>query len=538
MEGNQVLAVNGLTVSYYNDNQYVTATKGVSFSLYAGQTLGIVGESGSGKSTVALALMGLLPSRCRVSGEVMYRTRQGETQSLLGLGERALRRFRGREVAMVFQEPMTSLNPVLTCGRQVAEVLMARGLPRSDADSATADLLRTLSIRNPEAVSRTFPHRVSGGEQQRVVIAMALAGQPAVLIADEPATALDTTTQASILRLLKDRQEENRMAMVFITHDIDLLAGLATDVLVMHAGQVVEAGPVNTVFRRPQHPYTQRLLSSRTLSVSRPAHNAPASTGPVLEVRGVTRRFTAGTDTSRRSFTAVDDVSFDLMPGETFGLVGASGSGKTTLCRILLGLSPPDAGTVYFDGAALDPRRRSRDVRRAIQAVFQDPYATLNPRMRVGEMLAEPLRTHRLTTHDRVSGRVAELLEAVGLDASLAARYPHALSAGQRQRIGLARALALEPRVIVCAEPVSSLDAPVRAQVLSLMADLKSRFGLGYVLVSHDLAVVRAMSDRMAVMHEGRFVETGTPEAVCGHPKTDVTRRLLEAAPHLQQVHP
>jgi len=439
---------------------------------------------------------------------------------------------------MVFQEPMASLNPVLTCGWQVAEALMTRGLSRSAADTGTVDLLRTLSIRNPEAVSRTFPHRISGGEQQRVVIAMALAGQPAVLIADEPATALDSTTQASILRLLKGRQEENRMAMLFITHDIDLVSGLATDVLVMHEGQVVEAGPVNTVFRRPQHPYTQKLLGSRTLSVSRPAHIAPASTGPVLEVRGVSRRFTAGTGSSRRSLAAVDDVSFDLMPGETFGLVGASGCGKTTLCRIVLGLLPPDAGTVSFDGAALDPRRRSRDVRRAIQAVFQDPYATLNPRMRIGEMLAEPLRMHRLVAHDRVPGRVAELLEAVGLDASLAARYPHALSAGQRQRIGLARALALEPRVIVCDEPVSSLDAPVRAQVLSLMADLKYRFGLSYVLVSHDLAVVRAMSDRMAVMHEGRFVETGTPEAVCGNPQTDVTRRLLEAVPHPHHVQP
>ncbi|MGY5055278.1 dipeptide ABC transporter ATP-binding protein [Streptomyces sp. 900105755] len=510
-----LVQVTDLTVDFGD----LRAVDGLSFTLEGGAALALVGESGSGKSTVAAALLGLhhgtgarLGGSIEVAGTDVQAASDGE-----------LRRLRGAKAAMVFQDPLSSLDPYYAIGDQIAEVYRVHTrASRRAARARAVEVLDRVGIPDARRRSRSRPHEFSGGMRQRALIAMALACEPELLIADEPTTALDVTVQAQILDLLHTLREETGMGLLLVTHDVGVAAESVDRVLVMRHGRVVEQGPVATVLGAPAEPYTRELLSAvpRVDAVRAPSR---ASEEVVLEATGLRREFGRG----KRAFTAVDDVSLTVHRGETLGVVGESGSGKTTLGRMLVGLLEPTAGEVRHDGHArvgVDP---------AVQMVFQDPVSSLNPRRSVGESIADPLRARGERDEGRIRGRVIELLERVGLEAAHYQRYPHEFSGGQRQRVGIARALAADPRVIVCDEPVSALDVTTQAQVVALLGELQRELGLALVFVAHDLAVVRQVSDRVAVMRRGRIVETGPADEVYDNPRDPYTRQLLAAVPAL-----
>lgn len=525
-----VLAIEHLAISFAHPRP---AVEDVSVVLERGEILALVGESGSGKSMTARAVLGLLPPGARATGTIRY-----DGEDLLTLDERALDRVRGRRIAMVFQEPQTALNPVRTIGWQLREALRAHAkVSRKAADERAVELLRQVEIPEPERRLGSYPHQLSGGQKQRVVLALALANEPEVLLADEPTTALDVTVQAEILRLLHTIRERTGTAIVLITHNMGVVAEIADRVVVLQAGNVVESGETRELFARPREPYTQALLGS-VLQLpdldATPLAPEPVTTSeetPVVELRGVHVRY--GSRRRGRAFPAVDDVSLAVRPGEVVGLVGESGSGKTTLGRLAAGLVPLAEGQVLLGGTDVlaAPRSERRTLRRGLAFVHQDPEASLDPRFTVGASIREPLDIHGVGTPAERDARVSELLEAVQLPASYAARRPRELSGGQRQRVALARALSLEPTLLVADEPTSALDVSVQARVLDLFADLQQELGFACLFISHDLAVVHRVADRVAVLRAGRLVEEGPVERVFAHPAEDYTRRLLDAVP-------
>jgi glutathione transport system ATP-binding protein len=550
-----LLSVQGLSVTFDTDRGPSTVVRGLDLDVAAGETLAIVGESGSGKSVTALAVTRLLDyAGGRISaGKVLFIGRDGSRRDLAAEPQEAMCRLRGPELAMVFQEPMTSLNPVLTVGDQIAEALILhQGM---GADAAQAEARRMLErVRIPEAARQLgrYPFQLSGGMRQRVMIALALACRPRLLIADEPTTALDVTVQAQVLRLIASLQAEFGMGLVFITHDMGVVAEIADRVVVMRNGEKVEEGPVEGIFAAPVHPYTKALLAAVPLlgalsgeDLPRP-FAAPGQPPPppqdtakdevVLAVRDLTTRFAVRSGLFGRlvgRIHAVEGVSFDLHAGETLAVVGESGCGKSTTGRSIIRLETPESGTITLDGAdvtRLDAAAERR-LRREVQFVFQDPFASLDPRLTVGFSIAEPIRAHRLLPGPQIEPRVRELLAQVGLPAEFAARYPHELSGGQRQRVCVARALASEPRVIIADEAVAALDVSIRAQVVNLLMDLQARLGIAYLFISHDMAVVERVAHRVAVMYLGQIVEIGPRRAVMADPRHPYTKRLLAAVP-------
>lgn len=559
----KVLEVKHLQVEFVHDGEPHAAVKDVSFDVCRGRTLGIVGESGSGKSVSCLAVMGLLPlqPRCRVQGSITLRPEPG--------GGAVSTIEPGAHVSMIFQEPMTSLNPVQRCGPQVMEMLLAHEkVPHAEARRRVIELFEEVMLPRPEKIFDSYPHEISGGQKQRVMIAMALICHPALVIADEPTTALDVTVQKAILQLLRTLQKKYNIGIIFITHDLGVIAQIADDVAVMYKGQIVERGPAGQVLYHPQHPYTKGLLACRPPLDSRPKrlptvkdylentvaeslaepekNAAPAlppdgdkDGTPLLRVRNLDVTYALETSLLgkvKKTLKAVDGISFDIFRGETVGLVGESGCGKSTLGRAILQLIGRSAGTVEFEGRPLDRLSRSerQALRRKMQIVFQDPYSSLNPRITIGQAILEPLRCHGLCADDRERrGRVLSLMQQVGLSEEWFDRYPHEFSGGQRQRVCIARALVLQPELVVCDESVSALDVSVQAQVLNLLNDLKEQYGYTYLFITHDLSVVKFISDRILVMQQGRIVEQGPSDQLFAHPQHPYTQHLLAALPRL-----
>jgi len=578
---NTLLEFKNLVTEFHTEGKVVTAVNNVSFTLNKGETIGIVGESGSGKSVTSLSAMRLVPSPPGkiAGGEILFHKKDGETVDILQLSEKQMRQYRGNEIAMIFQEPMTSLNPVFTCGDQVMEAIMLhQSISKSDAKNLTIQLFEQVQLPDPERIFSTYPHQISGGQKQRVMIAMAMSCQPSVLVADEPTTALDVTVQKTILELMQDLQKEHDMGILFITHDLGVIAELADKVVVMYKGNIVEQGSVWDIFNNPKHPYTKGLLACRPpldkrytflptvgdfmqtndkgenvandisveeftkdLVVSKSTRDKMQeelfSQEPLLQINNLKTYFPI-----RNGFfggitdyvKAVDDISFDVYPGETLGLVGESGCGKTTTGRTILRLNEPTAGQMLYKGKdiATFNEKELREFRKEVQIIFQDPYSSLNPRMTIGNAIMEPMQVHGILGNDEErKQRVEELLEKVSLGAEYFNRYPHEFSGGQRQRIGIARALAVNPKFIICDESVSALDVSVQAQVLNLLNDLKKEFGLTYIFISHDLSVVKYMSDRMVVMQNGKIEEMGDADQIYKEAKTPYTQRLISAIP-------
>jgi peptide/nickel transport system ATP-binding protein len=538
-----LLEVRDLTTLFPTRTRVVRAVDGVSFDLHRGRTLCVVGESGSGKSVTARSILQIVDSPGRIAaGTIRLNRPDGASVDLAALDPRgrAIRSVRGREIAMIFQEPMSSLSPVHTVGDQIMEVLRLHlKMSKSDARARCVELLRQVEIPNPDTAIGRYTFEFSGGMRQRVMIAMALACNPIILIADEPTTALDVTTQAEILDLIRRLQTQHGMAVMFITHDMGVVAEIADEVIVMHNGKIVERGPVDQIFHAPQDDYTRMLIGS-VLKLERKAEirlkRPPIDQAqpPVMEVKNLVMHFGG----KKAPVKAVDDVSLIVRPGETLGIVGESGSGKTTMGRCLLRVYDSQAGQIIYrraDGSTVDivsaDRATLKACRREIRLIFQDPVGSLNPRMTVAQIVGEPLLVNGLATGQALDDRVAELLKKVGLNPDWRERYPHAFSGGQRQRIGIARAIALDPRLIVADEATSALDVSLRAQMLDLMMELQDTLGLSYVFISHDIGVIRYMCDRVAVMYRGKIVETGPAEQVCDAPTHAYTQALLSAIP-------
>ncbi len=555
----ELLRVRDLSVAF--DGR--TVVEGVNFSLQRGTTLGIVGESGSGKSVSTLALMGLLPRNATVGGSAML-----EGSELLTLDEEGFRGIRGKRISMIFQEPMTSLNPVQKCGAQVVEMLRQHEeVTAQDARERVTELFREVLLPRPEKIFDSYPHEISGGQKQRVMIAMALVNNPDILIADEPTTALDVTVQKTILELLKKLQKKHGTSIIFITHDLGVIAQVADEIMVMYRGKVMEHGPADEILHNPKEPYTKGLLACRPPLEDKPrrlptveqymssvepfhetaqedstVHSEPFHETALLSVKDLSVTYTLKSNLFGKpieTLKGVDGVSFDIMEGETLGLVGESGCGKSTLGRALLRLIEHSSGSVSYRGTPLDKlsSKDMRALRPKLQIIFQDPYSSLNPRLTVGEAIAEPLRVHKGSV-DTVEGlpikeRVLELMEQVGLRPEWYGRYPHEFSGGQRQRVCIARALILQPELVICDESVSALDVSVQAQVLNLLNDLKEKYHYTYLFITHDLSVVHYMADRIMVMQKGKVVESGTPDDLFHNPQTDYTRTLIEAIPRV-----
>lgn len=565
----KVLSVHDLSVQFHTENGLVKAVDGISFDLFRGETLGIVGESGSGKSVTALSLMRLVPAPGKImEGRIYF---QAEDLDLLQIPENRMRSFRGKRLSMIFQEPMSSLNPLLRCGEQIAENLQAHSRTSGSAlRSAVIDWLEKVQLADAERIYRAYPHQLSGGQKQRVMIAMAMCTQPDVLIADEPTTALDVTVQKAILELIASLQQEMGTAVIFITHDLGVIGQIADRSLVMHRGKIVERGSVQQLFDQPKHPYTKGLLACRppldyrlerlpvvsdfwsgnddqTLAppelkkIDRKATRQRLielqEQAPLLEVKQLKTWFPKASNFWGKPTAyvkAVDEVSFEVYPGETLGLVGESGCGKTTLGRSILRLVEPHTGEIIFDGKdviAAD-EKALKALRKEMQIIFQDPYAALNPRMMIGSAIMEPMTVYGIGANPAERKALTmSLLDQVGLLPEHFFRYPHEFSGGQRQRVCIARALAVNPRFIVCDEAVSALDVSVQAQVLNLLKSLRDQHGLTYIFISHDLSVVKFMSDRIIVMKDGKIVESGPADEIYFNPQALYTRELIAAIP-------
>ncbi|MEM7520180.1 MAG: ABC transporter ATP-binding protein [Pseudomonadota bacterium] len=557
-----VLSIRNLTVDIPTRHGLFQPVRDVSYDIAPGEIRGVVGESGAGKSMTGNAVIGLLDPPARTAqGEVWL---QG--QRIDHLNPEAKRRIRGKEIGMIFQDPLTSLNPLFTVGEQLVETIQLHlGLSANDARKRAIDLLDRVAIPNPSERFNQYPHQFSGGMRQRVVIALALCSEPSVIVADEPTTALDVSIQAQVLDLIKDLARERQVGVILVTHDMGVIADTADQMTVMYAGEVVESGATDQVLGAPQHPYTRSLISA-VPRPSRKLHRFPlisyggrqtefkiadlarnwdrtqaSKSGTLLEAKGITKRFIekGSLIPSRRTyFTAVDDLSLDIKDGEVFGLVGESGSGKSTVARMIGTLYPVDAGQIFFDCeemTAMDAAGIDR-YRRQIQMIFQDPFSSLNPRMRVGDIVAEPLRHHKLLPAAEVTPRVRELLDRVGLAGDAWRKYPHEFSGGQRQRISIARALATQPRFLICDEPTSALDVSIQAQILNILKDLQEHLGLTMLFISHDLPVVRQMCDRVGVMKQGKLVEVQETEALFANPRHPYTQELLDLMPRLAQL--
>ena len=582
----KLLEVIDLQTFFSTEEGVTKAVDKVSFTIHRGETVGIVGESGSGKSVTSLSIMQLIPSPPGniVGGQILYYPNDdSEPVDLLKTSEKEMRQYRGNEIAMIFQEPMTSLNPVFTCGNQVMEaILLHQKTSKSEAKRLTLELFTKVQLPDPERVFNAYPHQLSGGQKQRVMIAMAMSCNPNILIADEPTTALDVTVQKRILELMADLRREIDASIIFITHDLGVIAEVADRVIVMYKGKIVEQGLIKDIFLNPQHPYTKSLLACRppldyrmeklpvvsdfmdvtknedgSINITEKAVSLneiiasvkvkPETTKarlktleaqtPILEVKNLKTWFATEKNffgKTTKYVKAVDDVSFVVYPGETLGLVGESGCGKTTLGRTILRLTEAKEGEVFFEGKDILKlsSKELKALRKDVQIIFQDPYSSLNPRMTIGNAIIEPMQVHDiLNTDEERKNRVIELLKTVGLEAKHYDRYPHEFSGGQRQRICIARALALNPKFIICDESVSALDVSVQAQVLNLLMELREQFGFTYIFISHDLSVVKFMSDRMIVMNQGKIEEIGVADEIYNNPQKTYTQQLIEAIP-------
>lgn len=560
MKQTPVLSIQNLRVAFKSNTGLNEVLHGISYDLFANEILGIVGESGSGKSVASLAIMGLLPPKKSVigSGEIVFRN-----EDLLHYSQTQLEALRGQKIAMIFQEPMSALNPSMSCGSQVEEILLQHtSISKKAAKDEVIRLFNDVKIPTPNETFKKYPHEISGGQQQRVMIAMAIACKPDVLIADEPTTALDVTVQKDIIALLKTLQEESKMSVIFISHDLALVSEIADRILVMYKGDIVESGTTKSVFKTPKEDYTKALIGARptlklrlkqlptisdflsdtisktVISKSDRAekHKEIYSQAPLLEVINLEKTYfsKASFFGTRTAFKAVDVVSFKVYSGETMGLVGESGCGKSTLGKAILQLDKATAGTLKYKGNDITnlSKKELRSLRKEIQIIFQDPYASLNPRLTVGKAIMEPMKVHKLFSSDAErKAKTIEILEKVGLEASHFERYPHEFSGGQRQRIGIARTIAVEPKLIICDESVSALDISVQAQVLNLLNALKEDYGFTYIFISHDLAVVKFMSDQLMVMNKGKIEELGEADAIYESPQKAYTKALIAAIP-------
>lgn len=553
-----IINIEKLSVSFETNQQKTTVVKAITFEINENEIVGIVGESGSGKSITSLALMGLLPKNAVVEGEILF-----ENVSLHKKSNQEWRKIRGQQIAMIFQEPMSSLNPSLSCGYQVKEmILQHQKISDAAAKSSVLELFKQVKLPRVSSLYNQYPHQISGGQKQRVMIAMAIANKPKLLIADEPTTALDVTVQQRIIDLLKEIQAQNGMSILFISHDLTLISEIAQRVLVMKDGEIVEQGTVDQIFKNPTHPYTQALINSKpklnerlkilptvqnflkhdfnaqTISSDerRLKHENLYAQAPLLRITDLKKYYTIdkGWFQQQTIVKAVDDVYLEIYDGETVGLVGESGCGKTTLGRTILNLEKPTAGEIFYKGTDITKLNKHdwKVLRKEIQIIFQDPYASLNPRITVGDAILEPMKVHKIHKSDKERKvAVMELLKKVGLNETHYYRYPHEFSGGQRQRIGIARAIALHPKLIICDETVSALDVSVQAQVLNLLNQLKEEFQFTYLFISHDLAVVKFMSDQLVVMHQGKIVEKGEADSIYENPQNEYTQKLINAIP-------
>lgn len=581
---NTILDVKNLLVEFSSNTTHVKAVNNISFSVSAGEIVGIVGESGSGKSVTSLSCMGLIPTPPGkvVQGEILFTKKDGDVVDTTKLSNKKLQKIRGCEMSMIFQEPMTSLNPVFTCGDQVIEALILhQRLTKKQARKKTIELFKKVELPRPESIFNQFPHQLSGGQKQRVMIAMAISCNPRLLIADEPTTALDVTVQKTILNLLKNIQEETKMGILFITHDLGVIAELADKVVVMYKGSIVEQGDVEQIFKSPKHPYTKGLLACRppldvrysklptvpdfmevrddgeivsrihevqgyikslilSNEIRNKAHDKIYTKRPLLEINNLKTFYSLDRNILGKTtkwVKAVNDISFKVYPGETLGLIGESGCGKTTTGKSIVLLSPVTSGEIRYKGMDVLTMNNKELLafRREVQIIFQDPYSSLNPRITIGKAIMEPMIVHGiLNTEKERKARVIDLLEKVGLSKDHFNNYPHQFSGGQRQRVCIARTLAMEPKFIICDESVSALDVSVQAQVLNLLNDLKKDFGLTYIFISHDLSVIKYMCDKMVVMNkQGKIERYGECDEIYADPKTEYTKSLINAIPKI-----
>ena len=555
-----LLKIQGLSISFRNENHWKTIIKDSTFHINSHEIVGIVGESGSGKSVTSLSIMGLLPKGFSKieKGEIIFQGRP-----ITHLSDQEFQSIRGSQMAMIFQEPMSSLNPSMKCGEQVAEVLaLHTTLSSQQITQKVLQLFEQVKLPTPKDIYHKYPHQISGGQKQRVMIAMAIACEPQLLIADEPTTALDVTVQKEIIKLLKDIQQQNQMSVLFISHDLSLISEIADRVIIMYKGEIIEQGITAEIFTQPKEMYTQALIASRpsldvrlkrlptiqnfmnnerieeviTPEERQKKHEEIFRKPPLLQLKQVEKQYiiNSGLFQKNKTFQAVDQVSFDVYEGETLGLVGESGCGKSTLGNAILLLDPPSKGQIFYKGKDITKlsNQEIKALRKEIQIIFQDPFASLNPKITIGEAILEPMKVHNLHRNDQErKQKVLDLLEKVGLQAEHYNRYPHEFSGGQRQRIGIARTIAVNPKLIICDESVSALDISVQAQVLNLLNDLKDNFGFTYIFISHDLAVVKYMSDHIAVMQKGKIEEFNEADTLYANPQKAYTQILIDAIP-------